>query len=76
MEKYRPTMTPEVLHSWAKDAQELIDRQSAERRLKLSQIQKIRIGMSDGLYEDPENNDKLFAVNAIAQVLNYLEDIA
>ena len=25
LEKYRPSMTTEVLHSWAKDAQEKID---------------------------------------------------
>lgn len=32
LEKYRPTMTGEVLHSWAKDAQELIDELMAERQ--------------------------------------------
>lgn len=31
LESYRPTMDPEVLHSWAKDAQKLINKLQIER---------------------------------------------
>lgn len=42
LEKYRPTMTVDVLHSWAADAQDTIARQSATIKALTEAMEEIR----------------------------------